>query len=90
MGCDGVVPDAFTLNSMVQGFLSMRQVNQTRIARKLLKIMSEKGFSPNVDTTSMIVDLLQVDELDSKWIKMMPNFFPEGHKKGNQNGNFEN
>ncbi|KAL5712313.1 hypothetical protein ACHQM5_014500 [Ranunculus cassubicifolius] len=83
MGVDGVDPDDFTFNIMVQGFLAEKNDMYNTMAMEVINTMKERGFSMNAETMSMLVDLLEDDGLDSKWMKMLSIILPKGYKKGN-------
>lgn len=56
MGMNGLTPNDFTFNIMVQGFLANKSAGQNGNAMKFLKRMTERGFSPNAETISMLVE----------------------------------
>ena len=61
MDGNGCSPNDCTYNTLIQGLL---QWNETSKAIEFVKMMVGKGFSANVSTASMLIDLLSADPRD--------------------------
>ncbi|KAM7462440.1 hypothetical protein LguiA_030561 [Lonicera macranthoides] len=70
---EGCLPDHFTYNLIVQGYLK-RSDNDKAIV--LLEEMLAMGFSAHASTISMLVDLLPTRGQDPTLLNMIQKFVP--------------
>lgn len=56
MSTNGVTAGDFIFNIMVQGFLINKSASENRNVVELLMTMGTRGFSPNAETMSMLLE----------------------------------
>ena len=71
MDTDGCPPDAITYNTIVRAFLDKGDMNKVMI---FLQEMTNRNFSPDATTMSMLVGLLTVDGEDFEIFTTILNF----------------
>ena len=65
----GFCPNEVTYNILVRGFLCNNDVTQ---ALQLIDVMTGRGFSPDADNTSSLLDLLsneQTEKSVKEWLR---------------------
>ncbi|KAI3809343.1 hypothetical protein L1987_25315 [Smallanthus sonchifolius] len=66
----GCMPDAFTFNIIIQGFLRW---NETKMAIQFLRRMLDAGFSADAQTSTNLVKLLSTKKLDNASKEVLKN-----------------